>query len=211
MKTVAAATIAAFFSMGAAAAGTTIYKFVDDSGRVTYSNKPIKGATVVDLEPLTTIPTSPDVIAAAKANFTLSDANGTPKAQKVSALVETKPQERKSLAIVTPIGPTAMLSIDAQTQRKRDDDRRRILEQELSVEQQSLDRVRGSIASEQQNPQLVAAVRALQQAQDAPPSQLAQMRGELDRASGRIRGLQATASEHEQNVEALKKELAALR
>jgi hypothetical protein len=209
MKTVAVAMIAALVSTGAAAAGTTIYKYVDESGRVTYSNKPMKGATVVELEPLTTIPTPPAVLAA-KNNITLSDANGTPKVQKVAEVLD-KPQEKKPLAIVTPIGPTAMLSIDAQTQRKRDDDRRRILEQELAAEQQSLDRVRASIAQEQQNPQLVAAVQALQQTQDAAPSQVAQMRGDLDKASGRIRGLQATASDHQQNVDALKKELAALK
>ena len=33
----------------------TIYKFVDESGRVTYANSPIKGGTKLDLEPLTTI------------------------------------------------------------------------------------------------------------------------------------------------------------
>ena len=38
-----------------------------------------------------------------------------------------------------------------------------------------------------------------------------QLRNDIDRASGRIRGLQATASEHEQNIDALKKELAALK
>jgi hypothetical protein len=209
MKTVAVATLAALIATSAAAAGTTIYKYTDESGRVTYSNKPIKGATVVELEPLTTIPTPPAVIAA-KNNFTLSDANGTPRVEKASLTID-KPQEKKPVAIVTPIGPTAMLSIDAQTQRKRDDDRRRILEQELSSEQQSLDRVRASILEEQQNPQLVAAVRAAQQAADPSPSQMAQLRGDLEKASGRIRGLQATATEHEQNVDALKKELAALR
>jgi hypothetical protein len=104
-----------------------------------------------------------------------------------------------------------MLSVDTQTQRKRDDDRRRILEQELSIEQNSLDRVHASMVEEQQNPRLVSAVRALQQAADAPPSQLVQMRADLDRVSGRIRGLQATASEHEQNIDALRKEIAALK
>jgi chromosome segregation ATPase len=104
-----------------------------------------------------------------------------------------------------------MLSVDAQTQKKRDDDRRRILEQELATEQQSLDRVRASIAEEQQNPQLVAAVRAAQQAADPSASQMAQLRNDLEKASGRIRGLQATATEHEQNIEALRKELAALK
>jgi hypothetical protein len=205
---VAMATIAAM-GCAAAFAGTTIYKHVDESGRVTYSNKPMKGAMVVDLEPLTTIPTPPEVIAA-KSNFTLSDANGTPRIEKASLTID-KPQEKKPVATVMPLGPTAMLSVDAQTQRKRDDDRRRILEQELGVEQQSLERARASILEEQRNPQLVAAVRALQQAGDASPSDLARMRADLDRASGRIRGLQAMAADHEQNIEALKKELAALK
>ena len=210
MKTVALATLAALLCT-AAVAGTTIYKHVDENGRVTYSNKPMKGASVVDLEPLTTIPTSPAVIAA-KGNFTLSDANGTPppRIEKASLTLD-KPEKAKPVALVTPLGPTAMLSVDTQTQRKRDDDRRRILEQELSVELQSLDRVHASMVQEQQNPQLVSAVRALQQAADASPSQLTQMRAELDRVSGRIRGLQATASEHEQNIDALKKEIAALK
>lgn len=210
MKTgaVAMATIAAM-CCAAAFADTTIYKHVDESGRVTYSNKPMKGATVVELEPLTTIPTPPAVLAA-KSNFTVSDANGTPKVQKASYTID-KPQEKKPVAIVTPIGPTAMLSVDAQTQRKRDEDRRHILEQELATEEQSLERVRASMAEEQRNPQLVAAVRALQQANDATPSQLVQLRSDLDKSSGRIRGLQSTAADHEQNIEALKKELAALK
>lgn len=210
MKTaaVAMATIAAM-CCAAAFADTTIYKHVDESGRVTYSNKPMKGATVVELEPLTTIPTPPAVLAA-KSNFTLSDANGTPKVQKASLLID-KPLEKKPVAIVTPIGPTAMLSVDTQTQRKRDEDRRRILEQELATEQQSLEQVRASMVEEQKNPQLVAAVRALQQANDATPAQLVQLRNDLDKSSGRIRGLQSTAADHEQNIEALKKELAALK
>jgi hypothetical protein len=210
MKTVALCALATMVC-GAAIADTTIYKHVDESGRVTYSNKPMKGASVVELEPLTTIPTPPAVIAA-KSNFTVSDANGSPppRIEKASLSVD-KPLKPKAVALVAPIGPTAMLSVDSQTQKKRDDDRRRILEQELATEQQSLDRVRASLREEQQNPQLVAAVRAAQQAVDPSPSQLAQLRNDLDRVSGRIRGLQATASEHEQNIEALRKEIGALK
>ena len=54
MKTVIASILMAFAAP--ALAQTTIYKHVDDSGRVTYSNKPMKGAVTLDLEPLTTIP-----------------------------------------------------------------------------------------------------------------------------------------------------------
>ena len=37
-------------------AQSTIYKHVDESGRVTYSNKPMKGAMVMELDPITTLP-----------------------------------------------------------------------------------------------------------------------------------------------------------
>jgi hypothetical protein len=74
MKTVLIASLAVAFST-AALAETTIYKLVDESGRVTYSNKPMKGATVVELEPITTLPTPPAVLSA-KSNFTLYPAAG---------------------------------------------------------------------------------------------------------------------------------------
>jgi hypothetical protein len=38
-----------------------------------------------------------------------------------------------------------------------------------------------------------------------------EFRRNIDKASGRIRGLQATVSEHEKNIDALKKELGALK
>ena len=40
-------------------AQSTIYKLVDESGRVTYSNKPMKGATVMELEPITIFQSAP--------------------------------------------------------------------------------------------------------------------------------------------------------
>jgi len=40
-------------------AQTTIYKHVDESGHTTYSNKPMKGATVMELEPITLVPGLP--------------------------------------------------------------------------------------------------------------------------------------------------------
>jgi hypothetical protein len=209
MKTVLMASLAVAFS-ATALAQTTIYKHVDDSGRVTYSNKPIKGATVVDLEPLTTIQTPPAVVAAAKSNITISTPTGSP-IEKVSLGVD-KP--KPAVAVVTPVGPTnlaAIASVDTQVQKKRDNERRKILEQELSQEETTLEGVRASILQEQQNPTLVTAVRAAQQAADPSPSQLVEMRNALDKASGRIRGLQATAAEHEKNIEALKKELGALK
>ena len=199
MKTVWIASFAVAVST-AALADTTIYKLVDDSGRVTYSNKPMKGATVMELDPLTTIPTPPAVLAA-KATF----APLAPAPEKSAA-----PQDAGSVAVVTPARPS-LASIDVRTQKRRDDGRRRILEDELRTEEHSLEDSRSALVKEQQNPQLVAAVRLAQDATDPTPAQLAKFRDNIDKASGRIRGLQATVAEHEKNIEALKKELGALK
>ena len=201
MKTMLIAGFAAALS-ATALAQTTIYKLIDDSGRVTYSNRPMKGATVVELDPITTIPTPPEVIAA---KTTILGKAAT-AAAKDSPAADVK----HALAIVTPERPS-LASIDMQTQRRRDDERRRILEDEMQKESQSLDEARGSLAQEERNPSLIAAVRAAQQAVDPSPTELLAFRQNIDKASGRIRGLQATVAEHEKNIEALKKELGALK
>src|SRR5258706_5471556 len=87
-------------------AQTTIYKLVDESGHVTYSNKPMKGAIALDLEPLTTIPSTP---------------SGSLVAPKVVAAITEKAETKPAVAIVTPVA-----SIDPQLQRRRDDGRRKI-------------------------------------------------------------------------------------
>ena len=175
----------------AAWAQTTIYKHVDENGRVTYTNKPMKGATVLELDPITTIPATP-ALAIAPA----------PAAKAVATL--------ERLDKPAAAAPT-LASIDANVQKRRDNDRRKILESELEREEQSLAEARKVLGEEQQNPQLVLAVRVAQQATDPTPSEMAEFRKNIDKASGRIRGLQATVVEHEKNIEALKKELGALK
>jgi len=177
---------------GAAWAETTIYKHVDENGRVTYSNKPMKGATVLELDPITTIPASPAVAVA------------PPPAAKAVATLE---RLDKPAAVATP----TLASIDANVQKRRDNDRRKILEEELTREEDSLAEARASISQEQQNPTLVAAVKAMQTTAEPSATQLAEMRSNIEKASGRIRGLQSTVAEHEKNIEALKKELGALK
>jgi hypothetical protein len=200
MKTVWIAGFVMAAAMPAALAQPTIYKHVDESGRVTYSNKPMKGATVLELDPLTTIP--------APAGIRLQGAlAAAPAAQAVEAGSDAKPEAAKLI----PVSRQNVASIEPQVQKRRDEERRRILAQELAREEESLAAVRGSLAQEQQNPVLIAAVRVAQQAADPSPSQLAEFRSNIDKASGRIRGLQATVAEHEKNIEALKKELGAIK
>ena len=182
-------------------AQTTIYKHTDESGRVTYSNKPIKGAVVMELEPITLVPGIAAPAAAPVAT----------KAVATLERVDTPKADAKASFANSTASSAMVASVEPQMQRKRDNDRRRILEEELQREEESLTNVRTSVAQEQQNPMLVAAVRAAQQATDPTPSQMMEMRNSIDKASGRIRGLQATVAEHEKNIEALKKELGALK
>jgi hypothetical protein len=181
-------------------AQSTIYKHVDESGRITYTNKPMKGATVLELDPITIFPGAPAPAALRPAVATLQVEG--PRVKELPL-----PDMRAAMGAATP----TLASVEPQVQRKRDNDRRRILEDELQREEQSLGGVRGAITQEQMNPVLVAAVRAAQQASDPTPSQMVEMRNNIDKASGRIRGLQATVAEHEKNIEALKKELGALK
>lgn len=208
MKTVWIAGFAMAAAMPAAFAQSTIYKHVDDSGRVTYSNKPMKGATVLELEPLTTIPGSPTgrLQRAASIAQPAEAAEARTEAKSEAAL-----ESRPAAAKLTPVPRQSLASVEPVVQKRRDDERRRILEQELAREEESLAAARNSLAQEQQNPVLIAAVRVAQQATDPTPSQLAEFRSNIDKASGRIRGLQATVAEHEKNVEALKKELGAMK
>lgn len=207
MKTVWIATVALAASMPCAFAQSTIYKLVDESGRVTYSNKPMKGATVMELEPLTTIPGTPAGTlqrTSAPATAPAAEPAEKPAARPEARVAEVKP-------IVAPLPRQTLASIEPQVQKRRDEERRRILEQELSREEEALAKVRESLAQEQQNPVLINAVRVAQQAVDPTPAQLLEFRNNIDKASGRIRGLQATAAEHERNIEALRKEIGALK
>lgn len=210
MKTVWVASIALAASTSALAQ-STIYKHVDESGRVTYTNRPMKGAVAMELEPLTTIPGTPaGTLAAVKAapaeKAEPKPVEGNGKNESLAAAA------RPAVAVVTPVSQRPSLAaVEPTVQRKRDNDRRRILEEELAREEQSLTGARNSLAQEQQNPQLVAAVRAAQQADNPSAAQLLEFRNSIDKASGRIRGLQATVAEHEKNIEALKKELGALK
>ena len=196
-----------------AVAQSVIYKHVDGTGRVTYTNKPMKDATVVELEPLTLIPSTPEGRLQPQK---LSNNMPASPISPVKALdaSESRPDLKPAVAIVTAL-PSASIAafprVETSLQKRRDEERRRILEDELDREEQSLTTVRKSITEEQQNPELVAAVRLAQNTAEPTPAQQQDLRQKLDKASGRIRGLQATVAEHEKNIEALKKELGALK
>ncbi len=129
-----------------------IYKYVDENGRVTYTNIPRKGAKKLDLEPLSTIPL------------------GKPKKQAE---------------------PAGFPTVDKETQSKRDDVRRKLLEDELSREQAQLEQAR----------------KALKEGEAIRLGSEHNYQRYLDR----VQGLKNDVTLHQKNVEALQKELAGLK
>lgn len=71
-----------------ASSNPVVYKVVDENGRVTYTNTPTKGATIVELQPLTVVPGLPAA--------TMAAARGAPATPAASAT-----------AAPTPAAPTA--------------------------------------------------------------------------------------------------------
>jgi hypothetical protein len=176
-----------------ALAQTTIYKHVDASGRVTYSNRPIAGAVVVDLEPLSTVPGLPRPSDPAKGVQPRVGAAPTPSGRAADGT---------PVAVVTALPRPAPAGAIAERNR---------LEEELAQEETALAQVRQAMLQERRNPVLIAAVRQAQEATEATAAERAQIRANIDQASGRIRGLQATAAEHERRIDALRKSLGELK
>lgn len=135
------------------AAYAEIYKLVDENGRVTYSNTPLKGAKKLNLEPLSTIaPPKPKPAASTPANF--------PR-------------------------------VDGETQKKRDDTRRSILEQELATEQKQLEDAKKALA-------------------EGEATRLGDERN-YQKYLDRVQGLKDNVTLHQKNIEAINKELAGAR
>lgn len=134
-------------SVAALPAAAEIYKFVDENGRVTYTNIPRKGATKLDI-------------------------GGT----------EPPPRNRANA------GPAHFPRVDADTQKKRDDLRRQILEDELASEQRALAEAQKALKEGE-------AVRL--------PEEATNPQKYLDR----VKRLREAVALHERNIAALRKEL----
>lgn len=103
-------------------AGTSqaeIYKFVDDNGFVTYTNMPRPGA---------------------KPELVIPDAG---QAQDKQSATPTNTKRKASTRSST---PAYFPRIDTGTQRKRDDMRRQLLEEELNSEQRNLSAAKSAVA-----------------------------------------------------------------
>lgn len=122
MTRLAVSTLVLCWCCGPGLAGAQICKYVDDEGRVTYANAPVKGAKKLDcLEPPPP-PPSPPPGAAAK------PPGGSPA---------TAPAGKS---------PAGFPSVSPDEQRKRDDARRKILTDELAQEEKNLAEARKALA-----------------------------------------------------------------
>ena len=127
-----------------------IYKYVDESGRVTYTNIPKRGSKKLDLDP----------VAAAK---TRSNA-----------------------------GPNTFPRVDVHTQKKRDETRKSILQEELAAEEKLLSD-------------------AQQALKDGEIRRVGDEGRNLQKYIERVARLKENVSLHEKNISALRKELGDLR
>ena len=146
-------------------AHAVLCKYIDANGNVTYSDSPVKGATKSACFEAPPVPVPPP---APRSN----PAGANPPA-------------------AVPPPATGLPNVDPGTQRKRDDSRRRILEEELAVEERALAGARKALAEGE-------AVRLGDEKN-------------YQRYLDRIQGLKDRVTQHERNVGALKQELSNLR
>ncbi|WP_026259167.1 DUF4124 domain-containing protein [Uliginosibacterium gangwonense] len=152
------------FATGAQA---DIYKCVDEMGHTTYTNdKPapgVKGCALMSREqPISTVPSTPASRKSSGGNSASSSSS-----------------------------PAGFPKVDESTQKSRDGDRRKILEQEKAKEQQELDAARKALAEQE-------AVRNGDEKN-------------YQKYLDRVQGYKDAVQLHERNVEAINKEIANLR
>jgi hypothetical protein len=210
----------------------TIYKFVDESGRVTYANSPIKGGTKLDLEPLTVIQSS-----ASAANVPASAARAIPVAKVTSvpsssysaavapitpATNVTFPATPTATAAPMPAAqpPAMVAALDTsdktleRAQQRRAEIRQRILQSEIQAEEKSLIEARAALSEEQRRSGEIRTMRAsfsatAQVATAQKPLISPETRAEIERHFERVRNLQDQVMMHESNIGTLREEMVA--
>lgn len=149
-----------------ALAQSDIYVCVDEQGRKTYQNVGTpKGCKKVDVRPILTVP-----------------------APKLPA----RPHGSLSANESRSVTPASFPRVDSETQRLRDNDRRRILEEELRTEQEKLSRLRAEF-------------------NNGEPERRGDEVRNFARYQERVQRLQEEIQRSENNVASLQRELALLR
>lgn len=232
---------AAGFAQPGAAANTSaprvesiIFKHVDENGRVTYANSPIKGGARVELEPLTVIPSTPSgslnpanaqivsrVAAPARAPVTAPVAASVKPGVQMASVFPLSSQAQAAITKTITLAPSntvvaSLESINQLTEQRRAETRRRLLEGELQTEEQLLVAARSKLGEEQKASNDVRAMRASFVATSGAVT--AQMplvdpekRAEIERHFERVRNLQDQVAMHENHLQSLRAQLNTLK
>jgi hypothetical protein len=170
MMCMRAQTLVSLFVLGlthAVGAQAVLCKYVDGNGGITYSDSPVQGARMLSCF-------------------------GAPPPPSTSPATVDHTKTAPPPATVRRASPGGGLpSVDADTQKRRDDSRRKILEEELAIEETALAQARKDLAGGQ--PIRTGDERSYQR--------------DLDRAQQ----LKNRVSQHERNISAVKQELANIR
>lgn len=149
-----------------ALAQSDIFVCVDEHGRKTYQNVGApKGCKKLDVQPILTVP-----------------------APKLPARPNGSPPAAESRVVT----PASFPRVDGETQRARDNDRRRILEEELRIEQDKLARLRAEY-------------------NNGEPERRGDEARNFARYQERVQRLQEEIQRSESNLASLQRELALLR
>lgn len=213
-------------------AETVIYKHVDESGRVTYANSPIKGGARIALEPLTVIPSTPSgslnpanaQVVSRQASSVMPPAMTTPSSPAKPAMqIASVP----SLSNQAPMQPAKSIAPDNSvvaslqtmtqlTQQRQAETKKRLLEGELQTEERLLNAAKSKLEEEQKSSGNVRAMRASFAATNEAvtaqkPLISPEVRAEIERHFERVRNLQDQVAMHENHLHALRDQLGALK
>ncbi len=220
-----------------AATSAVIYKHVDEQGRVTYANSPIKGGVRVELEPLTIIPSTPT----GSLRNPSASVTAAPVPVPVANVVPVKPSPA-SAAVPAPIrvasvmplssamrvqptslpapqkdsGAAANDAVNQLTLQRRDEARNSLLESELQSGEQMLAAAKARLAEEQKQSASIRAMRArfsntAEAATAQKPLIAPELRAEIERHFERVRNLQDQVAMHENQLQGLREKLASAR
>jgi hypothetical protein len=168
LRTTLIPALAAAVLLGVApSAAAVLCKYVDDAGHVTYSDSPVKGAK----------------------KASCFDPPPTPPAPPAQPAARSAPAGAQQASV--PPASGGLPNVDPGTQRKRDESRRKILEDELAVEERALAEARKALNE----------------------GEATRLGGERNyqRYLDRIQGMKERVTQHERNVSALRQELSNLR
>ncbi len=207
--------------------GVVVYKHIDTNGRVTYSNSPIKGAQIVELQPLMTMPASSTSQNQTKSRITNQAPVTSPPEQLIAPLQMAEPVPTTKL-LPTPVPsytssasatvPPAVAVVSttrnsafnggigaaALAQQRRDDVRRRIFEGEVEAEVQLLREANDALAAEQSRSPAIRALHTSLAGQGTPSDTTNESKALISRHFERVRALQDQVDMHQQNLLALR-------